>query len=103
MVSKLRKHPEQLRESNNIISLKDSILEEVSRLNKTDAAHYLPHRAAVKEERETIKTRIVFDGSATYQDKKSLNDMLDPGHCLLHAFSIFSSDFSSKRSELLQI
>ena len=92
LVSKLRKNPDQLCEYDNIINdyFKDGILEEVSRINKTDAVHYLPHRAVVKEERETTKTRIVFNASAKYQDKKSLNDMLDPGPCLLPGiFDIF--------------
>ena len=58
MVSKLRKNPDQSREYDNIIIdyLKEGILEEVSPINKTDAVHYLPHGAVVKEERETTKT-----------------------------------------------
>ena len=85
LVSKLRKNPDHLREYGNIINdyLKDGILEEASPINKTDAVHYLPHRAVVKEERETTKTRIVFDASARYQDQKSLNYRLDSGPCLL--------------------
>ena len=49
LVSKLRKNPEQLRKYDNIVHdyLKDGILEEVLSINKTDAVHYLPHRAAV--------------------------------------------------------
>ena len=85
MVSKLRKNPDQLRKYDNIINnyLKDGILEEFSPNNKTDSVHYLPHRAVLKEERETTKAQIIFDASAKYQDKESLNDMLDPGPCLL--------------------
>ena len=85
LVSKLRKNPDHLREYDKIINdyLKDSSLEEVSPINKTDAVHYLPHQVVVKEERETTKTRIAFDASAKYRDEKSLNDMLDPGPCLL--------------------
>ena len=69
MVSKLRKNPEQLHKYDNIIHdyLKDGILEEVLPINKTDAVHYLPHRAVVKEECETTKARIVFDAPANYQ------------------------------------
>ena len=91
MVSKLSRNSEQLREYDNIINdyLIDSILEEVAPINKTDAVHYLPHRAVVKEERETRKTRTVFDDSGKYQEGKLLNDMLDPGPCLLlHIFDI---------------
>ena len=85
LISKLRKNLEQLRECDNIMNdyLKDGILEEVSPINKTDAVHYLPHRAVVKEDRETAKTRIAFDAFAKHQNEKSLNDMLDPGPCLL--------------------
>ena len=85
LVSKLRKNLDQLCEYGNIINdcLKDGILEEVSPINKTDAVHYLPHRAVVKEERETTKTRIAFNASAKYQDEKSLNDVLDSGPCML--------------------
>ena len=82
---KLRKDLEQLREYDKIINdyLKDGILEEVSPINKTDAVHYLPHQAEVKKDRETTKARIIFDASAKYLNEKSLNDMLDPGPCLL--------------------
>ena len=85
LVSKLRKNPEKLRQNDNVIydCLKDDILEEVSPINKADAVHCLHHRAVVKKERETTKKRIAFDVSAKYQDKKSVNDMFDPGPCLL--------------------
>ena len=42
---------------------RDGNLEEVSPINKTDAVHSLSHRAVVKEERQTTKTRLVFDAS----------------------------------------
>ena len=88
MVSKLSRNSEQLREYDNIINdyLIESILEEVAPINKTDTVHYLPHRAVVKEERETRKTRTDF---GKYQEGKLLNDMLDPGpSLLLHIFDI---------------
>ena len=40
------------------------------------SAHYLPHRTVVKENRETTKVRIVFDGSAHSLNKPSINDVL---------------------------
>ena len=47
------------------------------------SAHYLPHRAVVKENRETTKVRIVFDGSAHSTNEPSINDVLYSGPCLL--------------------
>ena len=35
---------------------------------KPGASHYLPHRAVVKENRDTPKVRIVFDGSLKQKD-----------------------------------
>ena len=46
-------------------------------------AHYLAHRAVVKENRETTMVRIVFDGSAHSSDEPSINDVLYSGPCLL--------------------
>ena len=85
LISKFRKNPKQLPEHDNITNdcLRDGNVKELSLINKIDVVHSIPHRAVVKEERETTKTRIVFDASAKYQNGKSLNDMLDPGPCLL--------------------
>ena len=85
LIKKLRKDPELLKEYSNIIDeyIQEGILEEVPTIHKTNAVHYLPHRAVVPEERETTKVRIVFDASAKYQNQFSLNDILDPGPCLL--------------------
>ena len=43
----------------------------------------MPHRAVLREDRETTKVRIVFDASAKYQNELSLNDILNRGPCLL--------------------
>ena len=40
------------------------------------STHYLPHRAVIKENRETMKVRIVFDGSAHSPNEPSINDVL---------------------------
>ena len=45
------------------------------------SAHYLPHRAVVKENPETRKVRIVFDGSAHSTNEPSINDVLYSGPC----------------------
>ena len=47
------------------------------------STHYLPHRAVVKENRETTKVRIVFDDSAHSPNEPSINDVLYSGPCLL--------------------
>ena len=57
--------------------------------SNTNYVHYLPHRAVVRDERETTKVRVVFDASAKYKGFPSLNELLDPGPCLLpHLFDI---------------
>ena len=63
--------------------LAEGILEEVKDIHKSESVHYLPHRPVVKENRQTTRVRIVFDASAKYQNQPSLNDILDPGPCLL--------------------
>ena len=58
--------------------LKEGILEKVPIDFKTDNVHYLPHRAVVKEDRETTKVRNVFDVSAKYKNELSLNEVFGP-------------------------
>ena len=38
--------------------------------------YYMPHHAVIKEDRNTTKTRIVFNASSSINNSKSLNDML---------------------------
>ena len=47
---------------------------------------YLPHHPVVKENRETSKVRIVFDGSSKYKGEPSINELLESGPCLLPLF-----------------
>ena len=48
------------------------------------SAHYLPHHAVIKSDRETTKTRIVLDASAKYdKSDPSLNEILNSGPCLI--------------------
>ena len=55
--------------------------------SNTNYVHYLPYRAVGRDERETTKVRVVFDASAKYKCFPSLNEMVDPGPCLLpHLF-----------------
>ena len=45
----------------------------------------MPHRAVVRENKDTTKVRIVFDASSKVRDEPSLNDCLYSGPCLLPA------------------
>ena len=42
----------------------------------------LPHRAIVKNKRETSKITRVFDGSSNLKNELSINEFLKPGPCL---------------------
>ena len=65
--------------------LKDGIIEKVKIEKDTSVGdvHYLSHRAVYKHDRETTKTRIVFDASAKNGLEPSLNEILYSGPCLL--------------------
>ena len=45
--------------------------------------HYLPHRAVIREDKETTKIRVVYDASARLSNEPSLNECLYSGPCLL--------------------
>ena len=42
----------------------------------------LPHRAVVKNKRETSKITIAYDGSSNLKNESSINEFLKPGPCL---------------------
>ena len=83
---KLNKTPEVLKEYDDIIQeqLRSGIIEklpnpEVETRNK-EGVHYLPHHAVIRQNRETTKLRIVYDGSAkSAGQERSLNDCLPVG------------------------
>ena len=43
---------------------------------------YLPHRAVIRNEKQSTKLRVVFDASAKLPGENSLNDVLHKGPCL---------------------
>lgn len=51
-------------------------IEEVPEKEKDNPAVYLPHHAVVREDKDTTKTRVVFDGSCKGTNNVSLNDDL---------------------------
>ncbi|XP_045500327.1 uncharacterized protein LOC123697818 isoform X1 [Colias croceus] len=57
-------------------------LEEVSEDEKDNAAVYLPHHAVVRTDKDTTKTRVVFDASCKGLNNVSLNDDLMVGPTL---------------------
>ena len=60
--------------------LKNNIIEEVNENEVVTSAHSLPHHAVIKSDRETTKTRIVFDTSAkSDKNEPSFNDILYSG------------------------
>ena len=77
----------------NILADYDAIIKEYLKLDiielvpDTDncLSRYLPHHCLVKQERETTKVRIVFDGSAKAKGENSLND------CLYEGINLFPS------------
>ena len=48
-------------------------------INLTEGVSYQPHHAVVKEDRESTKVRLVFDGSCSENDGESINDNLFKG------------------------
>ena len=66
--------------------INDGIVEPI-RSTKTSydlgSVHYLPHRAVVRQNRDTIKVRVVFDASVDVNNEPSLNEVLYSGPCML--------------------
>ena len=58
---------QKLKEQHNSILQdyeKEGIIEKVNEVCEPGTSHYLPHRAVVKENRNTSKVRIAFNGSS---------------------------------------
>ena len=75
-------------EYNKIIKqyINDGIVEPVRSTTTSydiGSVRYLPHRAVVRQNRDTTKVRIVFDASAHVDNESSLNDILYSGPCML--------------------
>ena len=84
-IAKLRKTPDILKQYADIFDdqFERGIIEvcpETDDQDEGEVIHYLPHRPVLRDDKETTKCRIVFDGSAK-KDKRSpsLNDCLFTG------------------------
>ena len=83
---KLKKEPQVLQEYDKIIKeqLQTGVIEEVPKdevdNKNSEDVHYWPHHAVIRQDRETTKLRIVYDGSAKLpKHERSLNDCLQTG------------------------
>ena len=88
MLRKLKQNKTHAQLYNDVVQqyIKDDIVELIqdpvaNDKNRTDV-YYMPHRAIVKEARETTKVRPVFDASAKTPSGFSLNDHILPGPSL---------------------
>ena len=61
----------------------ERIIEKGSNIPNEGYVHYLRHQPVIRNNRERRKIRIVFDASSKSKNEKSLNDVADPGPCLL--------------------
>ena len=95
LTSKLQKNSSLFTEYDKIIKnyIKEGIVETVQTNGAPGEVHYLPHRAVVRENKNTMKVIIVFDASSKIADKSSLNDCLYSGPCLLSAIYDISLRF----------
>ena len=77
-------NPKLLKDYSDIIedNKAQSIVEEVTDVGRPGKTHYLPHRAVLREEHDTTKTRVVSDASSKLEGP-SLNEQLHKGPCLL--------------------
>ena len=98
---KLRKEPELLEEYNNTIN--DQLERGVEEVPSEDVGsvvnqaseeekpiHYMPHHAVVRQDKDTTKLRVVYDGSTKSETEgRSLNEFLETGpNFIPHLFDV---------------
>ena len=73
---RLQKSPEIAQAYSDIIER--YVVKKVPKSEQSTSKWYLPHFPVIRPEKDTTKTRIVFDASATCEDI-SLNDVIHQG------------------------
>ena len=84
LYKKLRENPELMKQYDDVFKeqLMNGVIEQVKNqgVESDSKAHFLCHFGVARQERETTKLRVVFDGSAKANiDSLSLNDRLEVG------------------------
>ena len=85
LLTRLNKNKQLLKKYNDIIKdcLTEGIVEEANNIPKKGRVHYLPHRAVIRNDKETSKIRVVYDASSQVKNEAFLNDPLESDPCLL--------------------
>ena len=79
--SRLKARPQLLKDYDGIFQtqLAEGIIERVPDDEVETKHHFMSHHCVIREDKDTTKVRIVFDGSAKSKHNKSLNDCLEVG------------------------
>jgi len=87
LVRKLKRSPSLAAEYQQVIKtqLESGIIEKINDSEPVEVGKvcYLPHKAVIRENKETTKVRVVFDASAKTPEGPSLNDCMHAGPSLL--------------------
>ena len=75
---KLSQNPELMRQYDELFQeqARLGIIEPAEEPGRIGETSYLPHRAVIRDDKETTKVRVVFDASAKEKENQSLNDCL---------------------------
>ena len=81
LMKKLKQDPDVLQRYHGEMQalLEENIASPAIETNQETSSFYIPHRAVIREDKETSKLRIVFDGSAKDPKGLALNSCLDQG------------------------
>ena len=105
LVKKLKSNPLLVAEYQKVIEtqLESGIIEKVNDTEPVEVGKvcYLPHKAVIRENKETTKVRVVFDASAKTPEGPSLTDCMHAGPSLLPNLMDILLRFRLKRVGLI--